>query len=213
MNGTVIDTPAQPEWRRTGYQFFPYAAALSGQWWVLRLNHGFPEHDMYTVFIDGVPAADITANTDDPSPWPPAWQRCSRMTPAPASRSWTPRPPPRWCTQCRATSTTAASTTTRASSAPRTMTRWRASRLRRSSRPTREHRELVAGWRALIEKHGVSPHAAEIGADLQAACDQPHRRYHTITHLRDVLARVDHLAANALDPDAVRPATWYHDSV
>ena len=35
---------------------------------MLRLNHGFPDHDMYTVFIDGSPAADITANPDDPSP-------------------------------------------------------------------------------------------------------------------------------------------------
>jgi hypothetical protein len=53
---------------RTGYKFFPYAAHHSGQWWVLRLNRGFPEHDMYTVFIDGSPAADVTANPDDASP-------------------------------------------------------------------------------------------------------------------------------------------------
>jgi hypothetical protein len=52
----------------TGYGFFPYAAQYSGQWWVLRLNHGFPEHDMYTVFIDGSPVADITASPEEPSP-------------------------------------------------------------------------------------------------------------------------------------------------
>jgi hypothetical protein len=63
-----IDPAARPQWSRTGYTFFPYAAYYSGQWWVLRLNHGFPEHDMYTVFIDSQPAADITANPDDPSP-------------------------------------------------------------------------------------------------------------------------------------------------
>jgi hypothetical protein len=68
VDSTAIDTTAQPQWMRTGYKFFPYAAQHSGQWWVLRLNHGFPEHDMYTVFIDGRPAADITANPDDPSP-------------------------------------------------------------------------------------------------------------------------------------------------
>ena len=68
MDGTAIDTAAQPQWSRTGYKFFPYAAHHCGQWWVLRLNHGFPEHDMYTVFIDGRRAADITANPDDPSP-------------------------------------------------------------------------------------------------------------------------------------------------
>jgi hypothetical protein len=68
VDGTAIDSTARPNWSRTGYKFFPYAAHYSGQWWVLRLNHGFPEHDMYTVFIDGRPAADITANSDDPSP-------------------------------------------------------------------------------------------------------------------------------------------------
>ncbi len=52
---------------RTGYKFFPYAATQSGQWWVLRLNHGFPEHDMYTLFVDGKPSVGITGSPDDPS--------------------------------------------------------------------------------------------------------------------------------------------------
>ena len=68
MNSAAIDTAAQPQWLRTGYKFFPYAAHYSGQWWVLRLNHGFPEHDLYTVFIDGNAAADITADPGSPSP-------------------------------------------------------------------------------------------------------------------------------------------------
>jgi hypothetical protein len=68
VDSTAIDTAARPQWLRTGYKFFPYAAHHSGQWWVLRLNHGYPEHDLYTLFIDGSPAADITANPDDPSP-------------------------------------------------------------------------------------------------------------------------------------------------
>jgi hypothetical protein len=67
LDDAAIDTTAQPQWLRTGYRFFPYAAQYLGQWWVLRLNHGFPEHDMYTVFIDSRPAADITANADNPS--------------------------------------------------------------------------------------------------------------------------------------------------
>jgi hypothetical protein len=67
-DGSVIDTTAQPHWLRTGYRFFPYAAQQSGQWWVLRLNHGFPEHDMYTLFIDGRPTADITGNPNDRVP-------------------------------------------------------------------------------------------------------------------------------------------------
>ncbi len=75
MDRTAIDTSARPPWTRTGYEFFPYAAQHCGQWWVLRLNHGFPEHDLYTAFIDGSPAADLTANPDNPSPLVAGWRR------------------------------------------------------------------------------------------------------------------------------------------
>lgn len=63
-----LDTTARPYWQRTGYRFFPYAAQQSGHWWVLRLNHGFPEHDMYTLFIDGQAVADITGDDGHQSP-------------------------------------------------------------------------------------------------------------------------------------------------
>jgi hypothetical protein len=63
----AIDETAQPHWLRTGYKFFPYAAKQSGQWWVLRLNYGFPDHDMYTVFVDGRAAVDITGGPDHSS--------------------------------------------------------------------------------------------------------------------------------------------------
>ena len=53
---------------RTGYKFFPYAAQQAGQWWVLRFNPGFPEHDMYTLFSDGTPVADLTGSADSATP-------------------------------------------------------------------------------------------------------------------------------------------------
>jgi hypothetical protein len=68
MDAPAIDATARPQWLRTGYKFFPYAAQQSGQWWVLRLNHGFPEHDLYTLFVDGRATADITGKPGDPSP-------------------------------------------------------------------------------------------------------------------------------------------------
>ena len=63
----AVEEATQPQWLRTGYKFFPYAARQSGQWWVLRLNHGFPEHDMYTLFVDGKPAVDVTGSADHSS--------------------------------------------------------------------------------------------------------------------------------------------------
>jgi hypothetical protein len=59
---------AQPTWMRTGYKFFPYATQQSGQWWVLRFNYGFPDHEMYTLFVDTQPVVDITGDSDHPVP-------------------------------------------------------------------------------------------------------------------------------------------------
>ncbi|MGE2818268.1 hypothetical protein ACQI5H_24475 [Mycobacterium heidelbergense] len=36
-------------------------------WWVLRLNVGSPEHDMYTLFVDAAPAVDLTGGPDHSS--------------------------------------------------------------------------------------------------------------------------------------------------
>ncbi|MBE5477887.1 hypothetical protein E3G68_005241 [Mycobacteroides abscessus] len=59
-----VDTNAWPRWMRTGYKYFPYAAQQAGRWWVLRFNVGFPEHDMYTMFVDNKAAGDVTGNAN-----------------------------------------------------------------------------------------------------------------------------------------------------
>jgi|GEM_PF-1483389 len=64
----VVDTTLEPHWLRTGYRFFPYAALQDRQWWVIRVNYGFPEHDFVTLFIDGAAVADVTPEADDPRP-------------------------------------------------------------------------------------------------------------------------------------------------
>lgn len=63
-SGPVVDVAARPSWCSTGDSHFPFAAWHAGRWWVLRLNHGFPEHDMYTVFIDGRAVADVTGDSN-----------------------------------------------------------------------------------------------------------------------------------------------------
>ncbi len=63
-----IDISVRPQWMRTGYRYFPYAARESGQWWVLRANYCFPEHDLVTLLIDGRAVADITALDEDARP-------------------------------------------------------------------------------------------------------------------------------------------------
>jgi hypothetical protein len=53
---------------RTGYKYFPYAARQSDQWWVLRANYCFPEHDLVTLFVEGRAIGDITASEHDTRP-------------------------------------------------------------------------------------------------------------------------------------------------
>ena len=54
-----------PEWRQTGNAYFPVAARVHGRWWVLRIN-SFPDHALWTLFVDGERRFDID---DAPDPW------------------------------------------------------------------------------------------------------------------------------------------------
>jgi len=74
-------------------------------------------------------------------------------------------------------------------------------------------RDLLEAWAALIARHTRDSDAVETGRALLAAWAQPHRRYHSVAHLRDILSNVEELADYADDRDAVRLAAWYHDSV
>ncbi|MGP4097625.1 HD domain-containing protein [Nonomuraea sp. KM90] len=58
-----------------------------------------------------------------------------------------------------------------------------------------------------------SPASLAVRAELLARWSEPHRRYHTRTHLAAVLAAVEPLATEAEDATAVRLAAWFHDAV
>lgn len=73
--------------------------------------------------------------------------------------------------------------------------------------------DLVEAWAALLARHTTDPDAGAVGRRLLASWSEPHRRYHAISHLRDILIHVDELATYADDIDAVRLAAWYHDAV
>ena len=56
---------ATPQWRSTGDAFFPVAADVEGSRWVLRVN-SFPDHPLWTLFVDGQRRLDID---DAPLSW------------------------------------------------------------------------------------------------------------------------------------------------
>ena len=74
--------------------------------------------------------------------------------------------------------------------------------------------ELGRVWRRLV---GVDTGRAGDAAldELLARHRQPHRRYHTATHVMWVLRHIDDLAADStpVDLDAVRAAALFHDAV
>ena len=74
-------------------------------------------------------------------------------------------------------------------------------------------RDLLKSWAALLTRYSADPDAIEVGRGLLAAWSEPHRRYHGMTHLCDILDRVEELAPYADDADSVRLAAWYHDAV
>ncbi|MCX5208066.1 hypothetical protein OG689_01830 [Kitasatospora sp. NBC_00240] len=57
--------PAGAAWYDTGSTVFRYAARADGRWWVLRLND-FPEHPLFTLFVDAAVVGDID---DLPAAW------------------------------------------------------------------------------------------------------------------------------------------------
>ncbi|GLW49704.1 hypothetical protein Stsp02_53650 [Streptomyces sp. NBRC 14336] len=60
---------------------------------------------------------------------------------------------------------------------------------------------------------GDGPDAGVYAERLLERWREPQRKYHTVTHLADVLDRVDVLEEYADDPDVVRLAAWFHDAV
>ena len=77
--------------------------------------------------------------------------------------------------------------------------------------PTQAERlsdRATSHWRPLADRLGLS---AAVLKQLIAAYAEPHRRYHTLVHIvemLDCLAQSRHLAR---DPDAVALAIWFHD--
>ena len=73
---------------------------------------------------------------------------------------------------------------------------------------------LIERWTVLFNVDGDAFEAVRVaGLDLIARYDEPHRRYHSLQHLTEVLDMVDELATEADDLDAVRLAAWFHDAV
>jgi predicted metal-dependent HD superfamily phosphohydrolase len=73
--------------------------------------------------------------------------------------------------------------------------------------------DLAARWERVERRCPDPGRVAALGSALVDSWAEPHRRYHDLTHLQNVLAGVDELADWADDPFVVELAAWYHDAV
>jgi predicted metal-dependent HD superfamily phosphohydrolase len=74
-------------------------------------------------------------------------------------------------------------------------------------------RHLPEAWIRAAAAVGARSDVAQAGADLLGRYAEPHRRYHDLAHLDDVLRNIDVLAEHAGDVHVVRIAAWFHDAV
>jgi predicted metal-dependent HD superfamily phosphohydrolase len=81
--------------------------------------------------------------------------------------------------------------------------------------------ELRARWDGTLATLGLgsTPHGPQVRDHLLTAYAEPHRRYHDLRHLAEVLAAIDRLATTAAPGAAgaelgvVQLAAWFHDTV
>jgi len=73
--------------------------------------------------------------------------------------------------------------------------------------------DLMREWMRLLTASASTGDVAGAGSRLIEAYAEPHRRYHDVRHLREVLGHIDNLAPAAQDADLVRLAAWFHDAV
>ena len=66
----------------------------------------------------------------------------------------------------------------------------------------------------MLDPWGAPPHAvAAAGEQVIAAYAEPHRRYHSVEHLTEVLVMLGDLVDLAREPAAVELAAWFHDVI
>jgi predicted metal-dependent HD superfamily phosphohydrolase len=70
----------------------------------------------------------------------------------------------------------------------------------------------LAAWHATWRELGAGSGDEALFRDLVRRWSEPHRRYHTLQHLRECLARFEPVRGLAQRPGEVALALWFHDA-
>jgi len=72
---------------------------------------------------------------------------------------------------------------------------------------------LLAGWQSAWRELGVSNADNSLFHQLVACYSEPHRKYHTMQHLKECFAHLETLRLAAERPAEVELAVWFHDAI
>ncbi len=68
-------------------------------------------------------------------------------------------------------------------------------------------------WKNLWASIGAHSDAGKIWEKLVRLYSEPHRAYHTMTHIEDCLSQLDRAHELALNPGEIEIALWFHDAI
>jgi predicted metal-dependent HD superfamily phosphohydrolase len=68
-------------------------------------------------------------------------------------------------------------------------------------------------WRETWRRLGVAAADEAEFRDLIARYSEPHRKYHTIQHLDECFDKLRELRADAVHPEEIELALWFHDAI
>ena len=68
-------------------------------------------------------------------------------------------------------------------------------------------------WQSVWRELGASQAHEDLFHRLVACYSEPHRKYHTMQHLNECFAHIEHVRSIAERPGEVELALWFHDAV
>jgi predicted metal-dependent HD superfamily phosphohydrolase len=68
-------------------------------------------------------------------------------------------------------------------------------------------------WRDMWRAFGVTEADESLFRDLTARYSEPHRKYHTMQHLRECFEKLQELRSLARQPHEIELALWFHDAI
>jgi predicted metal-dependent HD superfamily phosphohydrolase len=73
--------------------------------------------------------------------------------------------------------------------------------------------ELRDAWLRAWQRIGATTTGDDTYAALIARWDEPHRKYHTLQHLRECLSLFDSVRGLSARPAEIEVALWFHDAI